>query len=117
MRRNRAERGRQRAVGRRPVDHGLQRRQRRSIDPKTLQSGEIGPESRARAQPFFRNLGDDGDRGGVVGGRRLLRSDARFTLGRGERALDLVDSSSQGGEIGAGGARLWRIGFELRDPR
>src|ERR1700734_3484960 len=84
VRRNRVERGGQRAVCGRSVDHGFQRRQRRSIDPKTLHGGELGGKSRAGAQPFFRNLGDDGDRPGVIGGRGLLRGDARFTLGRGK---------------------------------
>ena len=45
----------------------------------------------------------------------FLRGDPRFALGRGEGALDLVDASSEGGEIGAGGVRLWRVRFELRD--
>src|SRR3984885_11743323 len=117
VRRNRVERGRQRAVRGRPVDHGFQRRQRRSIDPKTLHGGELGCKSRAGAQPFFRNLGDDGDGSGVIGGRGLLGGDTRLSLGRGKSALDLLHSGSEGREIGAGGARLWRVGFELRDPR
>src|SRR3984957_14389530 len=104
VRRNRVERGGQRAVCGRSVDHGFQRRQRRSIDPKTLHGGELGCKSRAGAQPFFRNLGDDGDRSGVIGGRGLLRGDARFTLVRGEGALDFVDSGGGRREIGARGA-------------
>src|SRR5580693_9735688 len=82
VRRNRVERGSQRDVGGRPIDHGFQRRQRRGIDPHAPQSSELGSESRARAQPFFRDLGDDGDRGGVISGGGRLRGGARFTFGR-----------------------------------
>src|ERR1700729_4332801 len=89
VRRNRVERGSQRAVGGRPIDHGFQRRQRRSIDPHALQSGELGSESRARAQPFFRDLGNDSDGGGVIGGRGGGRGAARFPLWGRERGVKL----------------------------
>ena len=84
--------------------------------PRRCRAAISGRKGCAGAQPFFRSLGDDGDRGGVIGGGELLR-DARFSLGRGERALDLVDAGGEGGEIGAGGVRLLRLGLELRDPR
>src|ERR1700722_18080297 len=117
VRRNRVERGSQRAVGGRAVDHGFQRRQRSSIDPHALQSGELGSERRARAQPFFRDLRDDCDGGGVIGGRGLLRGSAGLILGRTKGGFDLVDSGVECGQIGAGDVRLWRIGFELCDSR
>src|SRR3984957_4692895 len=92
VRRNRVERGGQRAVGGRAVDHGFQRRQRRSIDPHALQSGELGCKRRARAQSLFCNLGGNGDRSGVISRHELLLGGAGFILGRGEGGLDLVDS-------------------------
>ena len=106
VRRRRAERCRQRAVGRRPICHRLQRRQRGGVDAEMLQGCELGSKRRAGAEPVFRSLGNDGDRGGVLGGSALLRSRARFALGRGERGLDLVDPRGEGGKIRAG-SRSW----------
>ena len=117
MGRDRAERGGQRAVGGRPIGHGLQRRQGYGIDPEALQGCELGSKTRAGAQPFFRDLGDNGDRCGVISRRELLLGDAGFILGRGERGFDLVDSSGESGEIGAGVVGFLRLGFKLRDSR
>ena len=82
-----------------------------------LQGCELGSKRRARAEPVFRSLGNDGDRGGVLGGSALLGGRARFALGRGERRFDLVNARGESGKIRAGVVRRWRPGLELRDSR
>ena len=91
-----------------------------------LEGCEFGSKRRARGEPFFRSLGNDGDCGGVVGGRGLLGGDARFALGRGERRLDLVDAGRRAEDQGrrspslAARSRAWRParrGSEFRRAR
>ena len=112
FRRSGCEGRRERAVRGRAVGDGFKRRQSGWLDATALQGRKPRPEGRAGGEPVSYRRGDDGDRGRVVLGRRLLRGDARLALLRRERRLDLVDAGAEGGDIGAD-ARRRRPGFQL----
>ena len=120
MRRDRIERGGQRAVGGRPIDHGLQRRRAppESTPRRCRAAVSSGPERRARARALSAKASAAMAIAVALSAAAGFSSAARcFVLGRGEGGLDLVDLGRRGRRDR--GRRRWPSAssdLELGDP-
>ena len=98
-------------VGRARVGEGLQRRHFSIVGVEARQRRPFSGERRAGVQPLVQRNGEDRLGRAVAFGCALCRGDARFALGRGERAFQLGEAILRRAEIGL--ARLQPRQFAL----